>query len=156
MFFSGFYSVICQQISGKERWSVLAVVYHQWCNGASAHVFSRCAGQHGEVQRPGSLQLQHADSVRPWEGSVRRRAGGVVRPGPQRHQQTATASGNTHVNTSECTHWLAHFSKADLRGLKLNSILERKVFRKNNYIHNTDWLTVGGNTHTFWKALVEM
>lgn len=57
---------------------------------------SRCFGQHGEVQHPGSLQLQHADAVRPRAGSVRGSAGGVVRPGPQRHQQTATASGNAH------------------------------------------------------------
>ena len=92
--------------------------------------FSRCAGQHGEVQRPGSLQLQHADSVRPREVSVRRRAGGVVRPGPQRHQQTATATGNTHVNTRECTHGLTHFSKADLRGLKLNSIIGEEGFQE--------------------------
>lgn len=59
----------------------------------------RRAGQHGEVQRPGHLQLQHADAVGPGEGSVRGRQGGLVRLGPQRHQQAAAAAGNTHTHT---------------------------------------------------------
>lgn len=57
----------------------------------------RCVGQHGEVQRPGRVQLQHADPVRPREGPVHRGAGGAVRPGPQRHQQTAAAAGKTRA-----------------------------------------------------------
>lgn len=57
----------------------------------------RCVGQHGEVQRPGRVQLQHADPVRPGEGPVHRGAGGALRPGPQRHQQTAAATGKTRA-----------------------------------------------------------
>lgn len=67
------------------------------CNHNDASLFPcRCAGQHGEVQRPGRVQLQHANAVRAREGAVHRRAGGALRPGPQRHQQTAATAGETH------------------------------------------------------------
>lgn len=55
---------------------------------------ARCVGQHGEVQRSGSVQLQHADPVGPREGFVHRSAGDAVRSGPQRYQQAAAATGN--------------------------------------------------------------
>lgn len=94
--------------------------------------FSRCVGQHGEVQHSGSVQLQHADSVRPRKGFVRRSAGGVVRPGPKRHQQTATASGKrTHK---------AHFKGSifPFKAIIINFNMGRieRISRKKQF-HNT-------------------
>lgn len=154
MFFSGFIRSSFNRAGVLYSSYVLSVMF--WCICAS---LSRCVGQHGEVQRSGSVQLQHADSVRPREGFVRWSTGGVVRPGPQWHQQTATATGNTHkrTHTHAHTHTRTNFKGFifyHLRAFKLTFTKvqygkEGSISTKSNYIHNTVWLTVAANTHAF-------
>lgn len=130
----------------KETWDILqlCVISNVYC--CICVSLFRCVGQHGKVQRSGSVQLQHADSVRPRKDSVCRSTRSIVRPGPQRHQQTVTDTGNTLENEHTVT-INGLFPPVRVIQIYKSSVWTQRDFKKINY---SIYTTLQTPTHSEW------